>query len=351
MLDNVKGARKKAEQGELAFGTIDSFLIWRLTNGESHVTDITNASRTMLYNIVDQKWDVELLELFDIPASLLPEVKDNCADFGIANIADQDIPITGVAGDQQAALFGQACFEKGMVKSTYGTGCFALMNIGADFKESQNRLLTTVAYRLNGEITYAIEGAIFVAGAAIQWLRDNLEFFEEAKESEALATAVPDNNDVYFVPAFTGLGAPHWEPNARAMISGLSRETTKAHITRAALEAQAYQTHDLMNAFAQDSGQNTKTIRVDGGLVANNFMCQFLSDILNVTVEVPEVTETTALGAAYLAGLHVGLYAGLDDISSAWKVAKIYKPQMNVKQREALLQRWNQEIQRVLFIV
>jgi glycerol kinase len=349
VLDNVKDARKRAEQGELAFGTIDSFLIWRLTNGQSHATDVTNASRTMLYNIVDQKWDETLLELFDIPASLLPEVKDNCADFGIAKIADQDIPITGVAGDQQAALFGQACFEKGMVKSTYGTGCFALMNIGSDFKESQNRLLTTVAYRLNGEITYAIEGAIFVAGAAIQWLRDNLEFFEESEESEALATSVPDNNDVYFVPAFTGLGAPHWEPNARAMISGLSRETTKAHITRAALEAQAYQTHDLMNAFAQDSGQDTKTIRVDGGLVANNFMCQFLSDILNVTVEVPEVTETTALGAAYLAGLHVDLYAGLDDISSAWNVAKTYKPQMDSTKREELLHRWDQEIQRVLY--
>lgn len=351
ILDNVEGARGRAEQGDLAFGTIDSFLVWRLTEGKCHVTDITNASRTMLYNIVEQKWDEDILALFDIPESLLPKVKDNCADFGIAKISDHKILITGIAGDQQAALFGQACFEKGMVKSTYGTGCFALMNIGSTFKESQNRLLTTVAYRLNGEITYAIEGSIFVAGAAIQWLRDNLGFFEEAKKSETLATSISDNNDVYFVPAFTGLGAPHWEPGARAMISGLSRETTKAHITRAALEAQAYQTHDLMSAFAQDSGEETKKIRVDGGLVANGFMCQFLSDILNVTVEVPEVTETTALGAAYLAGLHVGLYDALSDISSTWKVAKTYKPQMDMKQREALLQRWGEEIHRVLFKV
>lgn len=348
VLDNVEGVRARAEKGELAFGTIDSFLIWRLTGGKSHVTDITNASRTIIYNIVEQKWDEKLLELFDIPASLLPDVKDNCADFGMAQIGDHQIPITGVAGDQQAALIGQACFEKGMVKSTYGTGCFALMNIGHEFKESKNCLLTTVAYRLNGEIVYAIEGAIFVAGAAIQWLRDNLEFFDDAAQSEALALSVPDNNDVYFVPAFTGLGAPHWEPMARAAITGLSRESTKAHITRAALEAQAYQTHDLMGAFAQDSGEETKTIRVDGGLVANKFMCQFLSDILNVTVEVPEVTETTALGAAYLAGLHTGLYKDLDDITATWHRAKLYEPSMDVESREALLSRWNLEVQRVL---
>lgn len=348
ILDNVDGVRERAENGDLAFGTIDSFLLWRLTDGNAHVTDVTNASRTMIYNIVDQKWDKELLELFDIPESLLPEVKDNCADFGMANIAGRDIPVTGVAGDQQAASIGQACFEKGMVKSTYGTGCFALMNIGTEFKESKNRLLTTIAYCLNGEVTYAIEGAIFVAGAAIQWLRDNLEFFDDAAQSEALATSVLDNNDVYFVPAFTGLGAPYWEPNARAMISGLSRESTKAHITRAALEAQAYQTNDLMSAFEQDSGQDTDIIRVDGGLVANAFMCQFLSDILNVTVEVPEVTETTALGAAYLAGLHVGLYKDLDAITATWKSAKRYTPQMNDQDRQELLTRWKQEINRAL---
>lgn len=349
ILDNVDGVKERAEKGELAFGTVDSFLLWRLTNGASHYTDVTNASRTLLYNIVDQKWDDDLLNLFDIPKSLLPEVVDNCFDFGETKINGLTLPIAGMAGDQQSALIGQACFSEGMVKSTYGTGCFALMNIGSDFIESKNRLLTTIAYRVHGKTTYAVEGAIFVAGAAIQWLRDNLNFFDEASESEALATSVPDNNDVYFVPAFTGLGAPYWEPKARASITGLSRETTKAHITRAALEAQAYQTNDLMQAFQDDTGQQIEILRVDGGLVANSFMCQFLSDILEREVQVPQVTETTALGAAYLAGLQVGIYKDLADISDKWKKKKSYKSAMAEKVRQKHLNRWSQEIQRVLF--
>ena len=348
ILDNVEGAREKAEAGRLAFGTVDCFLLWRLTDGKVHATDATNASRTMIFNITNQQWDQELLKLFDIPESLLPEVHDNCHDYGTATINGQAIPIGGIAGDQQAALIGQACFTEGMVKSTYGTGCFALMNIGNQFKKSENKLLTTVAYRFNGKTTYAIEGAIFVAGAAIQWLRDNLDFFENSAESEKLATSVPDNNDVFFIPAFTGLGAPHWDPHARAAITGLSRESTKAHITRAALEAQAYQTNDLMNAFREDSGHKIRTLRIDGGLVANKFMCQFLADILHCPVEVPEVTETTALGAAYLAGLQAGVFDGLGDIEKAWQQAEKYTPSMDEGARQALVSKWKKEVERVL---
>ncbi len=348
ILDNIPNAREKAAAGKLAFGTIDSFLLWRMTDGAVHATDVTNASRTMLYNIVDGKWDEELLDLFDIPSNMLPEVKDNCADFATAKFGGRQIAVTGIAGDQQAALIGQACFTKGMVKSTYGTGCFALMNIGPDFKESHNRLLTTIAYQLNGQKTYAFEGSIFVAGAAIQWLRDNLGFFKNAAESEALATSVEDNNDVYFVPAFTGLGAPHWNPNARAAITGITRDTTKAHITRAALEAQGFQTQDLMSAMEKDSGFAVETMRIDGGLVANGFMCQFLADILNREAEVPRVTETTALGAAYLAGLHLGLYKDLDDIAQKWQCAHHYTPSMDQKTRGHLVTRWGQEVERAM---
>jgi glycerol kinase len=258
ILDNVPGARASAERGDLAFGTVDSFLLWHLTGGKIHATDATNASRTMIFNIRTQTWDDELLKLFNIPASLLPQVKDNVAEFGISavDVAGAELPILGMAGDQQAALVGQACFEPGMVKSTYGTGCFALMNIGTEFKTSQNRLLTTIGYRLNGETTYAIEGAIFVAGAAVQWLRDNLKIIKTSGESEAMAMSVPDSNGVYFIPAFTGLGAPHWNPNARAAILGLTRESTGAHIVRAALEAQGFQTLDLMDAFVKDTGHD-----------------------------------------------------------------------------------------------
>jgi glycerol kinase len=308
----------------------------------------------MLMNIQTGQWDDELLEIFTIPKALLPEIKDNVGHFGDVDgeyctaLNGEALPIGGMAGDQQAALIGQACFDTGMVKSTYGTGCFVLMNMGDEFKRSENRLLTTVAYQLDGKITYALEGSIFVAGAAIQWLRDNVEFFAHASESEALALSVEDSNGVYFVPAFTGLGAPYWAPEAKAAILGLSRESNKAHITRAALEAQAYQTQDLMAAFSADSGIDIATMRCDGGLVANAFMCQYLADIINTDVELPEITETTALGAAYLAGLSVGLYTGLDDIAERWQCAKGYQPNMDDATRQNALTGWKKSIGQVL---
>lgn len=350
ILNHVPGVRERAEAGELAFGTVDSFLLWNLTDGKVHATDATNAARTMLYNIRTQEWDRELLEMFHIPESLLPEVKDNVADFGrtAPGVFDHEIPIGGMAGDQHAALIGQACFAPGMVKSTYGTGCFALMNIGKDCRLSQNRLLTTVAYRVDGKTTYALEGSIFVAGAAIQWLRDNAGFFSESAASEALALSVPDANDVYFVPAFTGLGAPYWNPDARGAILGLTRDTTKAHITRAALEAQAYQTHDLMAAMEKDSGVRPETIRADGGLVSNAFMCQFLADILAAKVEIPSCAETTALGAAYLAGLSAGMYSGFDDLAANWNLDRAYVPNMKEDTRRSLLHGWTQAVKRVM---
>ncbi len=350
LLDNVEGAREKAEAGRLAFGTVDCWLLWKLTGGTVHATDATNAGRTMLFNIRTQQWDDALLDLFDVPRSILPDVKDNVADFGHSapDLLGRALPIGGMAGDQQAALIGQACFEHGMVKSTYGTGCFALMNIGREFRESQNRLLTTPAYRLGGETTYAIEGSIFVAGAAVQWLRDGLGLFRDAAESEQIATSIKDSNGVYFVPAFTGLGAPYWDPHARANISGLTRDTTGAHITRAALEAQAFQTLDLMEAMKADTGRDPAVIRADGGLVANRFMCQFLADMLNKPVEIPKVTETTALGAAYLAGLQAGVYQGLDEISKSWQCAHRYDPDMTSEQRGTLYSGWNEAVQRLL---
>ncbi len=354
ILDNVEGARAKAESGALAFGTVECFLLWRLTKGQVHATDASNASRTMLMNIQTGQWDDELLEIFTIPKALLPEIKDNVGNFGdiaaeyCTALNGQALPIGGMAGDQQAALIGQACFDRGMVKSTYGTGCFVLMNMGEEFKRSDNRLLTTVAYQLEGKITYALEGSIFVAGAAMQWLRDNVGFFTHASESEALALSVEDSNGVYFVPAFTGLGAPYWAPEAKAAILGLSRESNKAHITRAALEAQAYQTQDLMAAFSADSGADIVTMRCDGGLVANEFMCQYLADIINTDVELPKITETTALGAAYLAGLSVGLYTGLDDIAARWQCAKAYAPNMDEATRQEALTGWKHSIGQVL---
>lgn len=344
ILDNVEGARALAEQGDVLFGTVDSFLIWQLTEGRVHATDITNASRTMLYDVVEQRWDEELCRILNVPMAMLPMVKDNVDDFGRATVLSQPLYIRGVAGDQQAAMIGQACFEKGMMKSTYGTGCFALMNIGDEFKVSQNRLLTTVAYRINGNITYALEGSIFVAGAAIQWLRDNLNIFKDASESEALALSVEDSNGVVFVPAFTGLGAPYWNPNARAAILGLTRESNKAHIVRAALEAQAFQTYDLMDAMERDSGINSNAIRVDGGLVMNKFVCQFLADVLDVRIDVPVVTETTALGAAYLAGIGAGVYRDLSDISDRWHVAQTYSSQMDDSVRSESLTLWKNSI-------
>ncbi len=350
VLDNVDGARKKAEAGDLAFGTIDTFLLWRLTGGTVHATDATNAARTMLYNIIENKWDEDLLSLFNIPESLLPSVHDNVHEFGRTDMSllGRAYTIGGMAGDQQAAMFGQGCFHEGMVKSTYGTGCFALMNIGKTFKKSESRLLTTMGYRLNGESTYAIEGAIFVAGAAIQWLRDNLKVIEDASQSEGLATSVKSTDGVYFVPAFTGLGAPYWRPDARGAITGLSRGTTSAHIVLAALEAQGYQTRDLLSAFVADSGYDPKIIRADGGLVANHFMCQFLADMLGKPVEIPEISETTAFGAACMAGLQAGVFNGLDDVSSTWKRARRYEPHMDLRQRDFLYDGWQKSINGVL---
>ncbi len=350
ILDNVEGARTRAEKGELAFGTIDCFLLWRLTGGEVHATDVTNASRTLMYNIVDQKWDAELLSLLGIPVSLLPEVRDTAADFGSTHpdFLGAPVKVTGMAGDQQAALFGQACFRPGMVKSTYGTGCFALMNIGDEFKVSQNKMLTTVAYRINGEIAYAIEGSIFVAGAAIQWLRDGLGIIKSAMETEALAQSVEDNGGVYLVPAFAGLGAPYWNPEARATISGLTRGATSAHVVRAGLEAQAYQTEDLMRAMAQDAGYPMTEIRVDGGMVRNSWVCQFIADITSTPVLRPHVIETTALGAAYLAGLKAGFFSSVDEISEAWQCEQRFSPQMPSRERDRLYGGWQKAVRQVL---
>lgn len=346
ILENVPGVRKRAEAGDIAFGTVDCYLLWKLTGGRIHATDATNASRTMLFNVVTQSWDDDLLRILNIPKAVLPEVRDNVAAFGVTSpeLLGRSLAIGGMAGDQQAALIGQACFAEGMVKSTYGTGCFALMNIGSTFKQSQNRLLGTIAYRFDGQATYAIEGSIFVAGAAVQWLRDGLHLFKESAESEALATSVGDNNGVYLVPAFTGLGAPYWQPEARAIITGLTRESTSAHITRAALEAQAYQTLDLMDAMANDTGFRPDVIRADGGLVANGFVCQFLADMLNRPVDIPRVTETTALGAAYLAGLQSGVYNGLNDITRSWQCARRYSPAMESAKREALYKGWKNAV-------
>ena len=350
ILDNVPNARQRAEAGDLAFGTVDCYLLWKLTGGTVHATDATNAGRTMIFNIITNQWDDDLLKLFNIPRALLPAVHDNVATFGTTkpDLLGRALTIGGMAGDQQAALIGQACFTEGMVKSTYGTGCFALMNAGTTFRESQNRLLTTPAYRFDGKVTYAVEGSIFVAGAAIQWLRDGLGLFKKASESEAMALSVPDNNGVYFVPAFTGLGAPYWRPESRGQITGLTRDSTAAHIVRAALEAQAYQTRDLMDAMAADTGTRPATIRADGGLVANKFVCQFIADILGTALEIPRVTETTALGAAYCAGLQAGVYNDLSDITAAWQRAERYDPHMDESERKRLYGGWESALTTML---
>ena len=350
LLDNVAGARIAAEKGQLAFGTIDSFLLWRLTGGKVHATDATNASRTLLFNIVEQKWDDALLKILNIPASLLPEVKDSSGLFGrtAKDIFGATMPVTGIAGDQQAALFGQACFAPGMIKSTYGTGCFALMNIGTEFRPSKNNMLTTVACRLKGKTTYAIEGAIFVAGAAVQWLRDGLGIIKDAGAAEEMAKTLPDNGGVYMVPAFTGLGAPYWDPDARGAIVGLTRDTSAAHLARAALEAQGYQTRDLIGAMADDAGLVPTTLRVDGGMTNNNWMCQFLADMTGLAVERPAMTETTALGAAYLAGLEAGVYSSLEAIEKSWKCDARFIPASDKAKTDMLYQGWQMAVRRVL---
>ncbi|MDO8954170.1 MAG: glycerol kinase GlpK [Gammaproteobacteria bacterium] len=350
ILDNVKNARQQAEKGELAFGTIDCFLLWRLTGGKVHATDATNASRTLLFNIIDQTWDADLLKLFDIPSSMLPEVKDSAADFGLtqADLFGSSIPIAGIAGDQQAATIGQACFEPGMIKSTYGTGAFLVLNTGDKAILSKQRLLTTVAYRLNGKTTYALEGSIFVAGAAMQWLRDNIHMFKKSKESQALAESVPDTHGVYFVPAFTGLGAPYWNPDVRGAIFGLTRESHIAHITRAALESVCYQTKDLLAAMLKEGEVSDAVLRVDGGMVANNWLCQFLADMLDVEVERPKIIETTALGAAYLAGLQVGVFKDLDSIAALWQRDQSFHSKMDEAKRAQLYGGWQKAIKHLL---
>jgi glycerol kinase len=348
ILDNVSGARARADKGELAFGTIDCFLIWRLTGGKVHATDATNASRTLMFNIHQQQWDSELLDMLAIPDSLLPEVRDCAADYGNTSKAllDAEIPIAGVAGDQQAALIGQACFEPGMIKSTYGTGCFMILNTGDKALASSNKLLTTVGYRLDGITTYALEGSIFVAGAAVQWLRDGIGIIDTAHETEALAASLDSNMGVYLVPAFTGLGAPHWDPDARGAIFGITRDTGVAELVRATLESVCYQTFDLLEAKRRDGLEPTR-LRVDGGMVQNNWLCQFLADMLDIIVERPVETETTALGAAYLAGLQVGLFSSLEDIAGRWQAEREFDPCMDSSQRNLLLANWHESVIKV----
>lgn len=349
ILDRVEGARERAAKGELAFGTIDSFLIWRLTEGQQHVTDATNASRTALFNIHEQRWDDELLALFDVPANMLPGVKDSSDDFGTmaAHWLGAALPIAGVAGDQQAALVGQACFKPGMGKSTYGTGCFMIVNTGDTPSVSRNRLLTTVGYRINGKPTYAMEGSIFVAGATVQWLRDGLNLFADASETEALAQKTRSGHSVYLVPAFTGLGAPHWDPKARGAIFGLTRDTGIAEIVAAGLQAVCYQTRDLQLCMNDDMDAAPGNLRVDGGMVKNSWVMQFLADMLNVQVDRPTILETTALGAAYLAGLRLGWYDTQEEIEQLWRCEKSFTPSMEEATREQLYQGWLDAVSRV----
>ncbi|GAC03525.1 MAG: glycerol kinase [Alteromonadaceae bacterium] len=349
ILDNVDGAREKAEAGDLAFGTIDSFLIWRLTDGQMHATDVTNASRTNLFNIHDMAWDPKLLEVFNVPKSVLPEVKECADDFGhtTEDLFGFSLPILGVAGDQQAASIGQCCFNEGAIKSTYGTGCFVMLNTGTKAFNSKNKLLTTVAYTIKGETHYALEGSIFIAGAAIQWLRDGLGVIRSASETEDLAKSLDDDHGVYMVPAFAGLGAPHWAPDARGAVFGLTRGTTNAHFVRAALESVCYQTSDLLHAMAED-GVSLDKIRVDGGMVGNNWLCQFLAGILDVTVERPKIMETTALGAAYLAGLKAGIYQSCEQLASMNEVESSFEASMASSQRRKLISGWENAVQSTL---
>lgn len=351
ILDNVEGAREKANEGKLSFGTIDSWLIYKLTGGKVHVTDHSNASRTMLYNIHTLKWDEELLNILDVPASLLPEVKPSSYVYGetAEEIYGGPIKIGGAAGDQQCALFGQCCFEKGDMKNTYGTGCFLLMNAGEQYVESSSGLITTLAASLNEKVNYVLEGSVFIGGASIQWLRDELKIISSAKESEKLALEVEDSNGTYIVPAFTGLGAPYWSSKCQGMIVGLTRGVNKAHLTRATLESIAYQTHDVIKAMEEDIGSNIKELRVDGGATANNLLMQFQSDISGVKVLRPSCIETTALGAAYLAGLSVGYFKDLDEIRNNWMIDKTFAPEMNDELREKKLRGWHKAVEAALY--
>lgn len=348
ILDHVPGARERAEKGGICFGTVDSWLIWKLSGGSNHCTDITNASRTMLYNIHEQQWDQELLELFDIPANILPEVRPSseviCTTSG--RIFSARIPIAGVAGDQQAALFGQLCLEKGMAKTTYGTGCFLVMNTGDKPVKSSNQLLTTIAWKIDGKVSYALEGAVFIGGAAVQWLRDGIKLIDDANKSEELATSLADNEGVYFVPALTGLGAPYWDQDARGAFFGITRGTKAAHFARASLEAIAYQVYDVIKAMEKDSDAQIHTLKVDGGATVNNFLMQFQTDILNCTVRRPKMRETTSLGAAYLAGLAVGYWKDVEELKSLWEEDNVFEPKMDAEAVERNLHLWHKAVAR-----
>ena len=348
ILDNVPGAREKAEKGKLAFGTVDTWLIWRLTHGKTHVTDVTNASRTMLFNIHNLTWDQELLDVFDIPASMLPEPKQSSEVYGntVKEHFNGEIPISGIAGDQQAALFGQMCVEKGMVKNTYGTGCFVVMNTGDEAILSEHNLLTTIAWQINGEVTYALEGSIFIGGAVVQWLRDQLHIIKSSSEIEKLAAGVKDNGGVYFVPAFVGLGAPHWDQYATGTIIGISRGTSDAHIARASLEAIALQSMDVINTMAKDSGVNPSELRVDGGASVNNLLMQIQSNAINKKVVRPMITETTALGAAYLAGLAVGFWNDIEEIKRQWQEDRVFEPTAKSTGFNEVIRNWNKALER-----
>jgi glycerol kinase len=352
LLDHVNGARARAEAGELAFGTIDSFLLWRLTGGRVHATDATNASRTLLFDIHRQDWCPDLLGLFGIPPAILPAVRDNACLFGETepDLFGAPIAIAGMAGDQHAALIGQTCFAAGEAKATYGTGCFMLLNIGDVPVTSDNRLLVTMAYRFDGRPTYAIEGSIFVAGAAVKWLRDGLGLITHASQTDDMATRVADNGGVYMVPGFVGLGAPHWQPDARGLITGLTLGTTAAHVARAALEAVAYQTADLIDAMARDGAKRPDVLRIDGGMSANDWLCQFLADILDLTIERPAVLETTALGAAYLAGMTVGLWDGCDGVAALPRKIDRFVPRLDAEGREALMRGWRRALRQALMV-
>ncbi|MGE0846621.1 MAG: FGGY family carbohydrate kinase, partial [Flavobacteriaceae bacterium] len=351
ILDHVDGARAAAEAGRLAFGTVDSFLLWRLTGGRVHATDATNASRTLLYDITEQRWRGSLLDLIRVPRQMLPDVLDSAADFGTTDreIFGRAIPVAGIAGDQQAATVGQACFAPGMMKSTYGTGCFALLNTGSEAVWSRNRLLTTIAYRVGGKPAYALEGSIFVAGAAVQWLRDALKLIADADESGALADVADPHQDVYLVPAFTGLGAPYWDAEARGAMFGLTRGTGPAEFARAALEAVCYQTRDLLEAMRGDWGKARETVlRVDGGMVASDWTMQRLADILDAPVDRPTVLETTALGAAFLAGMQVGFYPGMAEFAESWALERRFEPAMEARERERRYAGWKDAVARTL---
>lgn len=346
ILENVEGARARAANGELCFGTVDSWLLWKLTNGQVHATDVSNAARTMAYNIHNLEWDKELLDLFGIPVSMMPEVRSSSEVYGHTSmvLTGAEIPVSGIAGDQQSALFGQMCTQSGMVKNTYGTGCFMLMNTGSQPVPSKNNLLTTIAWKINGEVNYALEGSVFIAGAVVQWLRDGLKLIQKSGDIEALTHTETDNGGVYMVPAFTGLGAPYWNQHARGMITGLTRGSTDGHIARAAIESIAYQSMDVLKAMEADSGMRIKEVRVDGGATVNDYLMQFQANLLNTKVVRPQITETTALGAAYLSGLAVGFWKDIEEVKQYWQADKAFEPYMSEEVRTQLTGGWKRAV-------